>query len=1322
MSSKVELVTVNTPLNSTSFQQQINSNFEAIEESLNKQLQREPQEDVNNAMQQELDMNSYRVINLAEPINPADAATKHYVDTTVKPELEANKVVVSDSNGDIVSSSITTTELNTLSGISGNIQEQIDSKQDTISDLAEIRAGAAAGATALQATDLKTINGESVVGEGDIVTQNLIAGNNITISDNVISAPVMTGASSLAAGTSGTVPQPAIGDQVKFLRGDGTWVDLGVVLVYKGSVATYADLPSSGNTAGDVWNVVADGKNYAWTGTAWDDFGGAVTVALSACTDVTITNPSNGEALIYNSTSQKWENGSGGFLYNTSSSTNALGVGTGSNANSSSTAVGAGANANGGTGSNTAIGYGASATEGSGVAIGTTAVAKNGGVAIGSDAKNSYGNVSTVIGSSAQASSGDSVVVGYNATASGGVTVGSRAKSQSTGIAIGKEAQANGEGRIQLGAFGTNNTDYTMNVALKYDLNVQLLDNTGEIPVARYKAFTGTDGVNAGTKGCVPAPTASDADKFLKSDGTWASAGGGGGSVTLNDIAAAGNNISFVDNSTNYDIAGSCSVDSNYIATNFGANDYIVSGAEIPQSATTWEVGVKVHTANSLSGNAFIFSGLVDETISAGLYQSNATLNAGNGSWFGGAVYEEDIAAANKDMWYKLIFDGTKYSLQTSLDGVYYSEAAYLTNSTKILSTKVKFGVTESGALVQSIDLKETYIKVNGVETWRAVVAGKTTINADVLLSDIAEAGTGINIQNQSVQTHYTVVGSPTIVDYIANDFNSSNYITGLSFDDGQDFELVTKIKNNSSYSSFCHLIGTTSSNSNGLYIGIDGSNCWHLNVGNGSSWAGGGDTVIPVSANVDYWVKCTRVGNVVSLETSTDNQTWTQVASITTSYSTTGTLSIGANSSGGDSAGLTSIDLKETYIKVNGDYLWRAVVPTGKATISSNIVLSDIAEAGDNITLTTGTVTDNISSTDKIGSPTISREGLFTPTDTAYLQITSASVGQSVGTIFSGGYAWELTVKFKTPASYINASWLWVYGGSIPYPNAGGILTDQGKIGFNFKVYNWENYTGTTTLDTDTDYYAKFIYDIINYKYIVQISKDGTNWTTEIESTSGGALYGGTSQYLYISNVSSSTPAVQYDLNGLSLTSAYNSTDWKAYTYVASKTVIAAPNALTNLATGSHALSVGSISQANTGWAITTFGDSCRPSGSAITLVGYKAEAYNGPTAAVVVGCDSKAKATGSIHLGCYGENNVAGTFTVSLSTDGNWQNTHNYTMCDADGYIPGARMSIQAAGAPTTSTAGTVGQFYVDTTNKDAYICVDDTSSTYTWKKITP
>lgn len=51
---------------------------------------------------------------------------------------------------------------------------------------------------------------------------------------------------------------------------------------YKGSVATYASLPASGNEAGDVWNVETAyqtypaGTNWAWTGSTWDPLGGSV--------------------------------------------------------------------------------------------------------------------------------------------------------------------------------------------------------------------------------------------------------------------------------------------------------------------------------------------------------------------------------------------------------------------------------------------------------------------------------------------------------------------------------------------------------------------------------------------------------------------------------------------------------------------------------------------------------------------------------------------------------------------------------------------------------------------------------------------------------------------------------------------------------------------------------------------------------------------------------------------------------------------------------------------------------------------------------------
>ena len=45
-----------------------------------------------------------------------------------------------------------------------------------------------------------------------------------------------------------------------------------------------------------------------------------------------------------------------------------------------------------------------------------------------------------------------------------------------------------------------------------------------------YSNFTGTDGQTAGASGLVPAPATTDADKFLKADGTWDTAGGGSSS------------------------------------------------------------------------------------------------------------------------------------------------------------------------------------------------------------------------------------------------------------------------------------------------------------------------------------------------------------------------------------------------------------------------------------------------------------------------------------------------------------------------------------------------------------------------------------------------------------------------------------------------------------------------------------------------------------------------------------------------------------------------------------------------------------------------
>lgn len=53
--------------------------------------------------------------------------------------------------------------------------------------------------------------------------------------------------------------------------------DITTVMRYKGVKATVAELPSTGNTVGDVWHISAASQGeYAWDGTEWQELGSVV--------------------------------------------------------------------------------------------------------------------------------------------------------------------------------------------------------------------------------------------------------------------------------------------------------------------------------------------------------------------------------------------------------------------------------------------------------------------------------------------------------------------------------------------------------------------------------------------------------------------------------------------------------------------------------------------------------------------------------------------------------------------------------------------------------------------------------------------------------------------------------------------------------------------------------------------------------------------------------------------------------------------------------------------------------------------------------------
>lgn len=108
-------------------------------------------------------------------------------------------------------------------------------KQDSISDLATIRSGAEKGATAVQPTDLA-----EVATSGDYTD---LSNTPVNVSEFTNDAGYLTSQ------------------------------DISSVFVYKGTKATVAELPATGNKQGDVWTVTEDGSEYVWDGTKWEYLG-----------------------------------------------------------------------------------------------------------------------------------------------------------------------------------------------------------------------------------------------------------------------------------------------------------------------------------------------------------------------------------------------------------------------------------------------------------------------------------------------------------------------------------------------------------------------------------------------------------------------------------------------------------------------------------------------------------------------------------------------------------------------------------------------------------------------------------------------------------------------------------------------------------------------------------------------------------------------------------------------------------------------------------------------------------------------------------------
>lgn len=111
---------------------------------------------------------------------------------------------------------------------------------------------------------------------------------------------IMTGASSSAAGASGLVPAPSVGDQGKYLKGDGTWDAFSVTSLYRQFWTSTQEITLTLATDSKTYLIYCSGSSSGESGALADSKHGACIIVsngkyivLHKGSDITITEASS---------------------------------------------------------------------------------------------------------------------------------------------------------------------------------------------------------------------------------------------------------------------------------------------------------------------------------------------------------------------------------------------------------------------------------------------------------------------------------------------------------------------------------------------------------------------------------------------------------------------------------------------------------------------------------------------------------------------------------------------------------------------------------------------------------------------------------------------------------------------------------------------------------------------------------------------------------------------------------------------------------------------------------------------------------------------
>lgn len=402
------------------------------------------------------------------------------------------------------------------------------------------------------------------------------------------------------------------------------------------------------------------------------------------------------------------------------------------------------------------------------------------------------------------------------------------------------------------------------------------------------------------------------------------------------------------------------------VASGFSGSNVLSIGTAFPTGYSSFEQVVTFTTTNDLTQSFLIerllmpgSRGGIDLNYSGSHLQLHAYFRTteATGTDKGITVYSPYLSA-NTTYTGKFLWDGTTYTLELwQNDTKLGSNTLNNSNPLSIPSgTLFSIGGTQGSNdryFHGSIDLKETYITVNG-QAWfgncpsefqQFIAAPEGTMIGKDDTHSLAVETPIVNGELLSPKlvgpVGYTVVGSPTIVDGVVSGFSATNSLRiSSSIDVTKPFEIFMKI--NTSDSNLLQNIVMLKGTSSVIAINATSHKPTFL-----MRYYGTDDLLHSTTAtiqsglenNTAYYLKGVFDTNGVSLSVSTDKTNWNTVTTPLPDDFVSWQVPSMVDLGGYDLyyfAG--SIDLNETYIKVNGA-LWFGKEDWTPSTYTDNAI-----------------------------------------------------------------------------------------------------------------------------------------------------------------------------------------------------------------------------------------------------------------------------------------------------------------------------------------------------------------------------------------------